>query len=241
MKICTIVKDEYPFFVDEWITYHSKFGDLVIYDNNDLPTIKDPRATVYHFPGRCMEGPYMNDCVARYPDDVLLFIDMDEYWVPSQPVPFYESYCRDLGAIAFNWQVYGSSGIKQHKDRPQYRQFCHRLPWDHPRNHMVKTMVAGKYVKRWRGSHVARLIAGKSYNRRVSSRKTPDIDLSLGYIDHFFIRSLEAYQRKAERGSAWRGVKYDPRLFYKVDRACTERGDRLRYGRGYEQGQLGVP
>ena len=207
MIFCMIIKDEYPWYVEEWMEYYSPLGRVVIYDNNDVSGTMDAvlgrfkEAVVVPFPGRPVQLKAYMDCCGRYPDEVILFIDADEFWVRNKTIEEYEQLCRNYGALAFNWQVYGSSGLKEADHRPQAVKFIYKKPWNSPVNKHIKTMVVGKNVRYWVNPHQVELRSGQ-YQRRVFSGTSPIIDLSMGYINHYFTRSQEEFKQKIEKGRA---------------------------------------
>lgn len=221
MRICLIVKDEYPNYLDEWIYHHELLGDISIY-NNGYPIIVKSQSNIEIIPivGTIQQLNAYIDCCLKHPRDYILFIDSDEFFIPEKPIKELEFICKNWGALAFNWQVYGSSGLKNHDDRSQKEKFVTKLPINHPLNRHVKTLVQGSNVKDLLNPHYVTLNKG-CYNRPITNGLSEEVNLSLGYINHYFIRSEQEFQEKIQRGRADYPIKRNMKEFYAVDKECV--------------------
>ncbi|HPT70868.1 MAG TPA: glycosyltransferase family 2 protein [Candidatus Cloacimonadota bacterium] len=221
MRICLIVKDEYPCYLDEWLNHHEKLGKITIYNNGrDIDVIPQFGLEVIPFPGNQVQLNAYNHMAKRYPNDYILFIDSDEFFFSNYDVEQLEAECCMHGALAFNWQMYGSSGLLKHDNGSQLTKFTKKLPEYHVVNRQFKTLVQGKNVMHFSNPHEAKLRTG-AYNRPTKLGWTQDVDITLGYINHYFLRSREEFELKIKKGRADTTSKRTIGEFLAINRECV--------------------
>jgi len=161
LGIAAIMKNERPYII-QWLAHHRALGftRFFIADNNSddgsselLSSLSD-LGFIEHipFPGEPNKAPQLpaySEIIRRHRDDVdwLVFLDADEFLVPTDGahslVPFFEELAGrpDVGVVAINWAVYGSSGhLKAANDLLGHR-FTKRADRDWRANHHFKSAV----------------------------------------------------------------------------------------------------
>lgn len=144
-------KDEAPYF-KEWIEYHKLMGVEHFYLlNNDStdnylkvlkPYIKKGEVTVVDWSGgkgEWVDRVQMPGLLSGIEHFVgiskwVALIDIDEFIVPvekSNLISFLEDY-EDYAAVIINWQVYGTSGVK---DVPKHKLMVETLTYRAPVNY----------------------------------------------------------------------------------------------------------
>lgn len=129
--IAAIVKNEAPYLL-EWIAYHREIGvtKFFIADNNsddgtseildDLQSLKILKKIDFpHVPGSPPQIPAYAELIAQFGGEVdwLAFIDADEFLVLDKDISTISEMMMkfdvlpDVGSVAVNWAVYGSSGL----------------------------------------------------------------------------------------------------------------------------------
>lgn len=218
MRICAIVKDEYPEYLHEWICHHLQFGEITLY-NNGSPIGQCPHVEIISYKGDYAQIAAYHSFIKRYPDDVALFIDLDEFLFTDYTVKRLEAECQLHGALAFNWLMFGSSGLMNHTSDSQIKKFRSHLPKYHPVNKHIKTMVQCKNVSRFINPHSVVLKSGK-YDREQTLGLSKDVDYSLGHIKHYFCRSEEEFKKKILIGRADTSTKRTMREFESINKEC---------------------
>lgn len=221
MRICLIVKDEYQCYLDEWLNHHEKLGKITIYNNGkDFDVLNQYGLEVIPFPGNQVQlNAYMH-MAKRYPNDYILFIDSDEFFFSNYEVEQLEAECCLSGAMAFNWQMYGSSGLMKHDNGSQLTKFTKKLPEHHVVNRQFKTLVQGKNIINFLNPHEVCLRTGK-YNRPTKCGWTQEVDVTLGYINHYFTRSREEFKEKIAKGRADSTSKRTMGEFEAINKVCV--------------------
>ncbi len=220
MNICAIIKDEPKHYLDEWVDHHDKlFTKIYIYDNGGDLVCDHPRVKIIPFPGKVAQlKAYQYHCETNV-NEYTLFIDSDEFFISDTPVSKLEYLCHKYGALAFNWQMFGSSGIVESTTIPQMEKFTMALPWEHQVNKHMKTMVNTNNVKKWLNPHEVSLFEGR-YDRDVTNGHTDYVDCDLGFINHYYCRSKNDFLSKINRGRADCDRTYSLENFTAVDREC---------------------
>jgi len=223
MNICAIIKNEPIYYLKEWLDYHLEIADRIyIYDNgcnisNEILRTYMTRVNINPFPGDVAQiRAYEYHC-SHHPSDITLFIDADEFFVPQNKIKYLEKRCTDYGALGFNWQMFGSSGLIEATEASQRIKFTKKLPLSNPVCRHIKTMVNTSNVNRWLNPHQVELKQG-TYDRPVVNGQNPDYADHFGYIEHYYCRSREDFANKIERGRADTVTSYDWRMFDAINK-----------------------
>lgn len=239
VAIVAIVKNEAPYIV-EWIAHHQLMGiqQFYIADNqsNDgtweiLQGMKSA-ANIHaiHWPS----APDINPQISAYQHflannghetDWMLFIDADEYLVSTAPSDggiekFLTQLESNVGAIAFNWAVFGSSQKKYAGNEPTVERFAWRSSIKRGINHHFKSIVRPSAVAYFTCPHNAILNSGWLYKHTDGSTKesrevencpaiyqhsqSKKICWDGFKINHYVIRSWQEFlNKKSKRGRAF--------------------------------------
>ena len=163
VAVAAIFKNEFPYIL-EWLAYHISLGvnNFYIADNISTDGSSELLDKLHHlgvikkiaWPTR--EGvkpqlPAYNHMVnLAKQDDVewLLFIDADEFIVLDKGIDDFDSYIKliesrvsNVGAIAINWAVFGSSNIIIRNDNNVIESFDYRMEKDTNINRHYKTLL----------------------------------------------------------------------------------------------------
>lgn len=184
----------------EWISHYERLGSITIYNNgDDIDAIHKKNIEVIPWPGKVVQLTAYMDMCKRYPNDVIAFLDADEFLITHHAVETLEYLVDKFGALCFNWKTFGSSGLIEHDDRPQQEKFTKHLPEQHLINHHIKTIALGSNIKRFINPHQVELHKG-GYHREVLNGLSTEVDYSLGYINHYFTRSRNDFIVKCGKG-----------------------------------------
>lgn len=216
--ICCIARDE-ELYIEEWITYHLKLGfnRVYVYDNNlDKPLlIEKPRVTIIPFPGAHQQLPAYRHFHKYYGTlhTWCAFIDVDEFIVLRKHptiTDFLRDHCKS-GAVNLNWFHYGSSGHLVYEDKPVLERFQLRSKTMNPH---TKTIVRLEHMETMDSPHYVQLKQGffqRDPRGRIFYGPFNDGKDDIACINHYFVKSMEEFLRKVDRGRASQGGKYDPK------------------------------
>lgn len=229
--VAAIVKNEGPYLL-EWIAWHRVLGvdHFILADNDsddgssDLLADLHTAGIVTHVPfpgveGRSPQAAAYRLLLQEYATDLdwVAVIDADEFLHPEDPNFSIQDYLSQTdastGAIALNWALYGSSGLKEKTEGFVTERFTQRGPQDHPLNRQVKSMVRMDAYAGMLDSHFFKLQPGFDYaNSRLESievlrdEKRPRVqDTTWGSlrVNHYIVKSLaEFIVKKRSRGRA---------------------------------------
>lgn len=156
-----IVRNEGPYLL-EWIAHHRALGidRFLIADNDSTDETTAVLAAlaaagiVEHLPFPSVPGVAPQLAAyeaildrAREAADWIAFLDADEFLVPAPPHRSLAAVIAGLapgpevGAIAVNWALYGSSGIREAESAPVAERFVRRAERAFPGNHHYKSIV----------------------------------------------------------------------------------------------------
>lgn len=220
--VCLFARDEERDLA-EWIAYQLAIGfhACLIYDNESrdrTPEIvtsfgtcgHDVRLIPWDNTGKAAQGACYADCITRFGRefDWIAFVDADEFIVPEVDIPTL-LLARDAhDAIALNWLMFGSSGLVERPPGSLVETFTRRARDDLPANRTVKSIVRPSAVVRNISPHTFALREGRRY-ATVSGAdvvwlsvngSTQAPDLRGGWINHYFTKSREDWNRKLARG-----------------------------------------
>lgn len=131
LAIVAIGKNESEYIV-EWCAFHKIVGvsHIYLYDNDSTdgmtellqPFVEEGFVTLIYFPGQRRQLPAYNDALRKFGKDCkwMAFIDCDEFLMPekkddnmSDILEAFVSKDKNVGGIAVNWCMYGSSGYEK--------------------------------------------------------------------------------------------------------------------------------
>jgi hypothetical protein len=235
VAICCIVKDE-GHYLHEWIEYHLKIGvsRFFIYDNESKIPIAgtlSPYADkgivkVEFIAGKGMQQAAYEHCLANYGSTCqwIAFIDSDEFIVPKTltgNLPEFLTAYENYGGLGLNWLVFGSNGHLEKPSAPQTHSYTKRTLKTNIINNHIKTIVQPKHVKRVPlDPHHFVFKKGKyCVNENFERLTGPRVSHTSNKIqlNHYFLRSLEDFKEKLERGRADNGLPRALELFYELD------------------------
>lgn len=236
LSVCAIVKDENE-YLPEWLEYHKLIGveKFFIYDNGSkvplAETLRDDidlgSVIVHSFPGYAKQTEAYMNCVLHCgrTSTWLAFIDVDEFILPKGTddlrtiLKGYEAF----GALAMNWQTFGSSGHLEKPPGLQIENFLMRGPIEFGWNTHIKTIarpgVVGQALNchcfSYKSGHGCVSEDGKAvtdaWNKPATARRLQ--------LNHYFSRSRAEFMEKLARGAA-DGTQKRMEFFDIVEREC---------------------
>lgn len=250
LAVAAIFKNEGP-YIHEWIAHHRALGVERFYIADNAST-DETTATlaalaaagiVRHLPfptppGRPPQQAAYELILRRHGGEAewIAFLDGDEFLVPAEPHRTLAAMLDaldpgpDVGVIAVNWAVYGSSGLKAGASAPVAERFTRRAARGRLVNRHYKSIVRPAAVQgKVPNPHYFPLKAGF---HAVHVDGTPVVDapnqakgLSSRIvweplrINHYIVKSWEEfYYRKRARGRAAKaGAERDASFFEALD------------------------
>ena len=225
LTICLMIKDEAP-YLGEWLAFHSLMGvgHFRIYDNGSTDGTLDLLHRLrWHFnievvpwteAGITRQQSAFNDAARRLAGlwDWVAFLDADEFlFDPSfRPLPaVLAAMPPDVGAVAVNQRVFGSSGLVDLSDESVIRRFARRARNDYAEHEWIKTVARPQCIDSFHLSHSARLSSGRyvladgepfaqkgahpGHAGRIAKRGL--------VLHHYILKSLAEFRRKQQRGA----------------------------------------
>lgn len=211
--ICAIVKQEH-LYIDEWIKYHLLLGfdRIYIYDNDEkepcsyLEELYPTKVKVIRFLGRGLQmfcyDQFLRDYYGMH--KWVAFIDVDEFIVlrtHNHIKNFVTEYCKE-GAIALNWVLYGSSGLKTYSSKPVLQRFTMRQIGV---NKHVKLIGIIDHIAHMISPHHCILRTGKTYDCNGTMINGPYNEFGndeVACVNHYFTKSEQEFREKCMRGRA---------------------------------------
>ena len=225
--VCLIVKNEAKYMV-EWIAHYLALGfdEIFVYDNGSTDNTfsvmeslarRERCIRLKAWPDVAGEVPQItayNDAAGLVESDWLAFFDADELLVLKRHAciqDFLARYPAQAGAVAINWQLFGSSGALDYVDELQSVRF-RRCTRDEPltKNRHVKSIVrVGSIVQA--SSHIASLKPGYLYYDEqvepvgiIEGAKTVVPTHVVSQLNHYVVRSAQEFREKRARGNVAR-------------------------------------
>ncbi|QHO73912.1 hypothetical protein ACH79_15955 [Bradyrhizobium sp. CCBAU 051011] len=225
LALVAIMKNEGTYLL-EWIAHYRLIGvrNIIIYDNDTADPGREMLEklaasgliTLHKWTVEVGISPQLSayaDALLRYRDafEFLAFFDADEFlvqktstsitrWLPTLPA--------DVGAIAINQRVFGSSGHRKRGAGLVVARFQLAAEPDYDENRWVKSIYRSSSVEVIGDCHRGKLKSGKYIlpNRQVAfsddnaTGKAEQIDYSLFQLNHYIIKSEEEFLIKRQRG-----------------------------------------
>jgi len=239
VAICCIVKDENR-YLHEWIEHHLKIGVscFYVFDNGSKIPVADTLGDyiekgivkVEPLAGKGMQMVAHERCLANHGKECqwIAFIDADEFIVPKTltgNLPEFMSAYEKFGGLGINWLVFGSNGHLERPEGLQTESYTRRTSKTHVVNNHIKTIVQPKYVKRVPlDPHHFVFKKGKfSVNENFERLTGPRVTHTSNkmQLNHYFLRSLEDYKEKLERGRADAGLARKLEEFFELDKEAN--------------------
>jgi hypothetical protein len=225
--VVCIVKDEVTYIL-EWVSHYRSLGldNIIVYDHEsvdgttDLVEALQARGVLQAIKWCVPEGTspqlsaYMDAIVRfRYQFEFLAFFDADEFLTPRVAIEvptWLSSLNADVGAIAINQRVFGSSGQKTRQSGLVIERFRRASDEDYEENRWVKSIYRVSAVEEIKGPHHGVLSSGRyilpngehAFDPDSDSGKARSIDFSLMQLNHYIIKSEEEFLVKRQRGEA---------------------------------------
>ena len=225
LALVAIVRNETK-YIPEWIAHYRSIGiaDIVIYDNDTDEAGKALlRKLAYAglitlVPWSVKEGisPQMSayaDALARLESafEFLAFFDADEFLCPNDRldvIRWLSELPADVGAVAINQRVFGSSGYQTANDELVTARFIRAAEEDYAENRWVKSIYRADRVKQLINPHRGILKSGRyvlpsgrdAFEPDDLSGQARETDFSLMRLHHYIIKSLEEFLIKRARG-----------------------------------------
>ena len=255
LALCTIIKNEPPPDLEEWIQHYERLGAAAVLlfdhgsDSSSTQAALGPhveRGFVLHHPWqgpqqRFLQADAYNACLAlyRHSFDFLAFLDADEFVAlrdPALSLPDLLANFTAFGGLALNWQTFGPSG---HRTRPAgglVASYDKCLPAWHPIEEHVKLIVNTQRVLSMSGPHTATFwgedSAVNSRGLRVEGPWSRPAVHDAVWLAHYGTRSRQDYwTHKIERGGAngaGKNWRYFVQLKHECNQTCTLLRDRVR-------------
>lgn len=250
LAIGAIFKNEGPYIL-EWVAFHRAVGvdRFFIADNasddgsSDFLAALDRAGIVTHIPfpgtpGRAPQLPAYAEILRRHGGDadLVAFVDADEFLVPADPAtslrPALAALAArpEVGAVAVNWALYGSSGEETARDGLVIERFVARAARDTLFNRHYKSIVRPAAVAGTHETpHLFRLRRGYATVHADGSPAEPydarhhglsrDVAWAPVRINHYVVKSREEFfERKRLRGRATKDAQRDATFFATHDR-----------------------
>lgn len=234
LAVCAIFRDEAP-YLKEWIEFHRLVGVEKFYLYNNLSQdeyqkvlrsyIKKGIVTLvdwnydYQDVGRWSGiqcGAY-DDCLVKVKEKVrwLAFLDLDEFLfaVHENDLRKFLKEYRSFGAVAVNWQMYGTGGVKKiPPNKLLIESLLYKGETDYEANCHVKSIVQPKYVQRALSPHHFLFQQGRyqvnSDKQQFEGPWSPSILIDKVRVNHYSSRDGDFFYRvKLPRRIAWQEGK----------------------------------
>jgi hypothetical protein len=239
------MKNEAPYLL-EWIAHYRSIGavNILIFDHessdggsimleqlakNNIIQLKQWQVPDGTSPQIAAYSHALTELADKY--EFLAFFDADEFLVPRTELSiseFLASLDCNIGAIAVNQRVFGSSGLNEFKPGLVIDRFRRSAKDDYDENHWVKTIYRTSATESIYDPHRGRLRAGLyvlpnktiAFSESNSSGKAECIDFSLFQLNHYIIKSYEEFLLKRQRGGgaqstqALRSKRYEDMNFF---------------------------
>jgi len=229
LALCTMVRNEAK-ALPEWLAFHELCGVTLfrIFDDNSddgtsalidalarwFPIERVPCRTLPHAPPFARQGATFEHGARALSGrvDFVGFIDVDAFLFDPdfRPLPLaLAEFSADIGAIAVNQHMFGSSGHATATFEPVIQRFTRRAADDYLEHEWIKTIARPEAVAGFNTCHAVRLSAG----RYVMGDGEPyaAVGWHAGHTDriarrglrlrHYALKSREEFRMKQRRGA----------------------------------------
>jgi hypothetical protein len=229
--------------IAEWMAYHLGIGfdTLLVYDNGStdetpqliakMSEVGDVRCREWHPRTPRWQAKAYEDAIERFGAEFewLFFIDADEFVLPLTHRSIHSvmaTFTSDVAAVAFNWLMYGSSGLERQPEGSLVIEAFqrHSEPEWQP-NGQVKSAVRpyralsciNPHMFEVRGRYV--LADGRDVVwHSDGAAENPPRGGEAARINHYFTKSRQQWEAKVERTRGSGDGDRDPMLFDVYDR-----------------------
>lgn len=243
LGISAIARNEAPYLL-EWIAHHRLLGveRFFLVDDRSSDGTTEVLAAMESAglvkcvpfsvpPGEKPQVPAYRLMLRsfRHEVDWMAFIDVDEYmWPMGEEIRmdrFLQRIPPQIGAIALNWAVFGSSGHRHYAAAPTPERFTWHADHRNPINHQFKTVVRTHCASDFTCPHNAivdapwthvhtDLLPKRTLIDSASHSASDAISWEAFRLNHYVIRSWEEFvAKKSKRGRAFTDFPLD-RHFY---------------------------
>jgi len=222
--VCLFVKNEVD-DIAEWVAHYIGIGAdaLLIYDDSSGDgTLEILSQLAAHFPIRVFnwettekarQHAAYRDCLKQFSVDFewIGFVDIDEFLIPPPGASLHDLFDRheNHDAIAINWLIFGTSGVKEAKGRLVMETFTRRASTQFDTNRHVKSFVRPKQVKKIMNAHY---FDGPTKYADVLGRsiiwadppgivRAGRVVLGDWQLNHYVLRSEAHWRRRLARGT----------------------------------------
>lgn len=254
VAICAIAKDEFQYLA-EWIAYYLNINvDAVfIYDNESTDGSKEYLAALAEkgeieyrdwvapngvSPQLSAYRNFMSEHSSKY--DYVAFFDLDEFLVVEggNIATLFTDLPSDVGAIAVNQLVFGSSGLEDNSPEPVIERFTKCSDFDFGERRWFKSIVKTDCYQDFYSPHAVSLKSGRYIH--VNSQdviqegdqpgKSRDIVDKPAHLNHYMLKSKQEYfEKKQKRGGGaaltkeYRLKRFSDSYFYNRDKVANKR------------------
>ena len=230
LAICCIVKNEID--LNEWIEYHLNIGvdKIFIFDNNSDIPIKsnNPKVEVNIYKDYYKQMQCYADFIRNFTFDKIYykwvaFIDCDEFIVCNNDLKSFLNQYENYGAIAINWQMFGSSWHKIRQNNI-LSNYLFKATSDNPVNKHVKCVVNMQYViakPYWNPHNFFYKDSKRAINSKfdiVSDAFSNEVCIDDIQLNHYYLKSWEDWLMKVERGRADLNEKRTEKEFFELEK-----------------------
>ena len=225
LAIVAIAKNE-GLYIAEWCAWHKLLGVdcIIVYDNDSTddthqalqPFIDNGFVLYNHFGGRGVQCDAYHDAILRYGSlcRYMAIIDCDEFLHPlnegetlKEIVDSRFAHSKNIGGIAVNWAIFGSSGHTTKTPGLVTERFTHRSKPEFSPNRHIKSIVRPECVKMFPNPHAAVYHTGfYCVNMEGHLVRGPFSNVASSWhhlrLDHYYTKSHNEFLIRRERGSA---------------------------------------
>jgi glycosyltransferase involved in cell wall biosynthesis len=204
---------------------HSRlFERIVIYENDssdDTPEIlkalhQSGHIEYRHWPSGEHASPQISayqDAAERCETPWLTFLDADEFLVLKTHTTveaLLDGLPSEVAGVAFNWRLFGSSGLAEKTDELVITRFTRASDIGHPINLHAKSCIRPRLLEEMH-MHTPRVngVYAHPDGSRFELQRvgfTPRVETTVAQVNHYFTKSKAEFDLKRSRGNANRGT-----------------------------------
>lgn len=222
ISVVTIVKNEAS-YIEEWINYYLSIGvdHFYIYDNDSTDNLKDilskpnlkKRVTYKMMSGRLRQLDAYNDALnmCRNVTKYVAVVDADEFiYCPGGDhtlYPVVDSFLdkKEIGGLAVNWLIYGSSNFEHRPKGLVTNNYLYRSKVEFEKNRHIKTICNPRKTFNFTITHHPNYLPGfYAINEnfvKITGSFTDNVSVKKINIHHYYSKSKEEFLMKRERGA----------------------------------------